>query len=421
MIKNPEEFLLSLIDYEKTGGMVRSLSPFWKALRKLGNPERKVRNPILIAGTKGKGSTALHIAQGLKNAGYRVGLFTSPHLVSFRERIQVNGKPIEDEAFSEILSWVSRILTGRGIRTVFQALTVTAFRYFYEMDVDFSVFEVGLGGRLDSTNVVRQKVTGITRIGYDHTKVLGKTLKEIAREKAGVLKRKIPTFSVRQSWSAKKVLVERAEELGVPLFFLSEDIFYRMISSNLDGSSFYLRFGGEDFELRTPAPGIFQVENAALASSILLFLGIKNPDFTGLKIPGRFEIVRKRPYVILDGAHNLLSIKVLFVSLEKLLPTSKIHLIFGINKDKAIKQILQFLKGRIEHLICTTSNNPRALDPDRLGEMARKVGIKSVSVERDLCKVLSILEKVEKFDAIVVTGSFYLIGEFKQHLFYKTW
>lgn len=414
-MKEPEKFLLSLIDYEKTGGMVRSLMPFRKALKKLGNPERELKNTILVVGTKGKGSVSMHIAKAISNIGYKVGLFTSPHLVSFRERIKINDKEISKERFAYILDMVSRRLPGRGIRTVFQALTATAFIYFLEEEVDFSIFEVGLGGRLDSTNVLRQERTAFTKIGYDHTKILGTTLKSIASEKAGVIKNRNPIFSARQRKGVGSILKDRADRFNAPLWELETDIPLGISEITVKGNHFSIKFFGRENEIFTPAPGIFQVENAAIAASVLLSLSLDKINFDGLKIPGRFEIINSQPYVVLDGAHNLLSMNALIQSVEYLLSPRRLYVVFGINRDKPIKKVLLTLKEKVYFLFTTQVPLPRAMPAPRISDIARSLGIKKVrSVSEPIHALQEAVKQAEPGDVVLVTGSFYLVGEIKK-------
>ena len=414
-MKDPEEYLLSLIDYEKTGGMVRSLKTFKEALKKLGNPEREVKNPIIVAGTKGKGSVAHHIAKGLMNAGFKVGLFTSPHLISFRERIKINDIPISKARFGKILEEVSQKLPGRGIRTVFQALTATAFIYFATDEVDFGVFEVGLGGRLDSTNVLRQIRTAFARIDYDHTKILGRSLGAIAKEKAGVIKNRSPVFSVKQRRAVRRVLIGVTKGFDIPFFELERDIPVSIKTLSLEGNRFELVFGGRKTEIWTPAPGIFQVENAALASSILLSLGVESIDFSELRVPGRFEILKEDPLVVLDGAHNMVSLKALLLSVEELISPKGYVVVLAMNRDKPIRRFLKALQEKVKHLIVTEVPIRRAMPAELIGSMAVSLGYRNVSVHKDPYDALNeAMAYTGSNDVVIVTGSFYLVGEIKR-------
>ncbi|HID11983.1 MAG TPA: bifunctional folylpolyglutamate synthase/dihydrofolate synthase, partial [Candidatus Latescibacteria bacterium] len=360
--REAEAFLFSLIDFEKRKGFVRSLEPFRAFLEELGNPHRKLPPSILVVGTKGKGSTVVHLVRGLMDQGFRVGSFSSPHLVRGTERIRINESEIPPERFAGYVARMKPVLHGRrGYRTVFEALTAMAFLYFVEEGVDWAVFEAGLGGRLDATNVVDQRCTVITRIGFDHTDILGDTMAQIAREKAAVIKSAQPVISTPQDPEALAVIERRAEEKGAPLTVLGRDVPFALLSADLRGSR--SRVG--DAVVETTLPGLFQAENAAVAHLALSALGYPVRSFRDLSLEGRFEVVQKEPLaLVLDGAHNPTAARALVRSIQALFPDRKqVHIVFGVSRGKDIRGILKALQELSPRFYFTRAQVIRAEKP----------------------------------------------------------
>ncbi len=410
-------YLYSLIDYEKKKGYVSSLEPFFEFLSQFDNPHKKIKNPILIVGTKGKGSVAHLIAGGLQSIGFKVGLYTSPHLVDIRERIRINGVKIPEKTFVEYLEKIKPKIEGkRGIRTVFETLTLMAFLYFIEEKVDYAVLEAGLGGRLDATNSVNQILTVITNIGYDHREILGNKLTQIAFEKASVIKNTSPVVVAKQHPSVYRVIDKIAKERGAPVFKLKDNVVYKLKEAQIERLKILYRglYGEKVFNLNQG--GLFQCKNVALSSLSLEILGFKDFNYENVKIEGRFEIVSRDPLIIVDGAHNAPAVDNLLKTAKKLLGEHCIF-IFGINKDKEVESVIKkIIKANPYHIILTRSKSPRASDPHELYKVFQSTGVdlKAISYAKDIKEALE--KAVTMGNKILVFGSFYLAGEAKEIL-----
>ena len=382
-----------------------------------------------IAGTKGKGSTAVFCANILAKSGFTVGLYTSPHLFDFRERIKIleNNKkyliPKKDviRIVNEMYPVLEKLRFTEefGKLSFFEVYTAIGFKYFLEKNIDFVVLETGLGGRLDATNVVLPLVSIITHIDYDHMDKLGYTLKEIAYEKAGIIKRNIPTVSTIQRTSVLKVLKKKCRERGSRLFLLNRDFFIENIRLRKDFSLFDFRFNSYYLkDLKIFMKGRVQIENASLAiMSILIVKDKFSIDFNikdGLMnsfVEGRFEIFSKDPLIIFDVAHNPSSFSVLKENIEFYYPNKKIILIFAASKDKDVKNMLNKIKA--EKIILTTFSNPRAIPPE---DILKKVKINAI-IEKDFKKAIELAKKIYKKDnLILITGSLFLVSDAKKYL-----
>lgn len=410
--KEAQDFLYSLIDYEKKKTYVESLDPFREFLQRIGNPHHYLKNPILIVGTKGKGSTSHFISYGLNSLGYKVGLYTSPHLTDMRERIKINGEKIPEDRFTYYISKLKPFIEKkRGMRTVFETLTSMAFLYFLDEDVDFCVLEAGLGGRLDATNVVNQILTVITPISFDHTHILGKKIYQIAREKSAVIKNQNPTVSAPQHLYAMEVIKNAAKKQKSPLYVLGKDAKFEIKRLSLNEIEIYYRGIQIKKVFKSFLTGKFQAKNMALAALALEVLGLKEFNFQETKIEGRFEILMKRPLLIVDGAHNTLSIKSSLDSMKKI-AGEYFSLIFGINKDKEVKKIVKLIiASNPSYVYLTKADTPRAMSPEELELIFLNFGfskVKSFSQPFEALKAA-----LSREDKILVTGSFYLAGEIK--------
>lgn len=410
--REAEAFLFSLIDFEKRKGFVRSLEPFRAFLEELGNPHHRLPPSILVVGTKGKGSTVAHLVRGLVDRGFRVGSFSSPHLVRVTERIRINGREIPPERFARYVERMRPALHGRrGYRTVFEALTAMAFLYFAEEEVDWAVFEAGLGGRLDATNVVDQVCTVVTRIGFDHMDILGDTLAQIAGEKAAVIKSSHPVISHPQEPEALTVIEGKTREQGAPLTVLGRDVPFRVLDAGLWGSR--SRVGEEVVE--TTLPGLFQAENAAVAYLALKALGHPVRRFWDPPLEGRFEVVQTEPVaVVLDGAHNPTAAHALARSIQALFSARQVHVVFGVSRGKDIRGILQALQVLSPYFYFTRAQVIRAEDPEEIVRHARSLGIRDFRVAFQAAEAFRQAQAAaQPGDLILVTGSFYLVGELK--------
>lgn len=369
-------------------------------LAALGNPERAYR-VVHVAGTNGKGSTCAMIEAGLRAAGVRTGLFTSPHLIEPTERIQIDGAQINPADFERAFNIVHETAEKLDLDchpTYFETVTAMAFWLFREKKVETAVIEVGLGGRLDSTNVVRPILTVITPIDFDHEAYLGHTLEAIASEKAGILKPGVPAVFARQRPEAAKVLEARAAELHVPVTHF-EDFEIRDLVIDARGS----RFSG----IVCPLAGEHQVDNAVTAALALRALGVSTDGVAEARWPGRIEHVSPNPDVILDGAHNPAGARALARYLERFYGGRRLWLIYGAMRDKAIDEVAGILFPRAAELVLTTPNTSRALRPEALAEFAGRGHIEpTVKSAIDYARASALPE-----DVIVITGSLFVVGE----------
>lgn len=372
-------------------------------LAALGNPERAFRS-VHIAGTKGKGSTALMLESVLRTAGLRTGLYTSPHLVHLLERIQIDGEPIEEGDFLHAMN-VLRSVMDRVRPTFFEIMTAAAFLLFRRAGVDTAVIEVGLGGRLDATNVITPVLSIITTIDYDHTETLGRTLAKIAREKAGILKPGVPAITSERKREPLTAIRTVARRLGSPLLELGRRI---RIKSTPPVVRFEMEVDGA--RVRLPAPGAHQAENAALVVAAARKLGIARRaierGIARARLPGRIEVVRRRPEVIVDVAHNPVAIRALRDTVGR--ARGRCWLVFGASGDKDVGAMLRTLRPIVDVAFVTRARSPRACPPERLAEAAPFPSVTIGSVAR---AVALALKRAAPRDRVLVTGSFYVVGE----------
>ncbi|MCE5185674.1 MAG: bifunctional folylpolyglutamate synthase/dihydrofolate synthase [Planctomycetaceae bacterium] len=401
-------------------------------LKGLGNPHNKIKS-VHIAGTKGKGSTATMLARMLEANGFKVGLYTSPHVITLHERISIGSVMISKKDMLDLMNRiepvVEKLLKKQSGPTFFEIMTAAAFLYFADKQVDLAVIETGLGGRLDSTNVVVPELVGITPISIDHQNLLGPTLDSIAKEKAGVIKKGIPVITVQQDPLAMRVLKKQATALKAPLTVTGKDIdfSYRFESSREHGphTRICLTTSTSRFEhLRVPLPGEHQAVNCGLALAMLD--GLKNKGYTiddqkaivglnSVKMEGRMEIIHQDPRILVDAAHNAASIRALIQAIGQHVPYDSLVIIFGCNNDKDIPGMLNELQYGADKVIFTRSNSPKAVSPSELAEMYSELCGKMCQTSLSLKEAIRIGESaISKEDLICVTGSFYLVGQAKQ-------
>lgn len=411
-----------------------------RLLAALGNPHRQFRS-VHVAGTKGKGSTAAMIESALRAAKHRTGFYTSPHLHTFRERIRVGGEMIPPDAVIAGVEKVKPLATVIPGLTAFEIMTALAFDYFRARRVEIAVLEVGLGGRLDSTNVVTPLVSVITSISYDHTAILGSTLPQIAREKAGIIKPGIPAVTSPQHDEALNVLEETAREKNAPLIQVTPDFQFQVadadfqvapVEQSLDGQKFTLTRQAETFDLslftldlQIGLLGKHQLVNAATALAALMVLrdqGIAIPDgairegLANVEWHGRFEILLRDPFIVADGAHNADSAHQLVETLHDTFPLARLHFIFGASVDKDIAGMFAELLPTAESLILTRSHNPRAADPSRLAGLAAKYQSETF-IAPDLASALrDARRRAGRGDVVCVTGSLFVVAEARETL-----
>jgi dihydrofolate synthase/folylpolyglutamate synthase len=369
-------------------------------LEALRNPERAYR-VVHVAGTNGKGSTCAMIDAGLRAAGVRTGLFTSPHLIEPTERIQIDGIPVSQRDFERAFNVVHETAEKLDLDchpTYFETVTAMAFWLFREKKVETAVVEVGLGGRLDSTNVVHPVLTVITPIDFDHEAYLGHTIEAIAGEKAGILKPGVPAVFARQRPEAAAVLEARAGELRVPVTRFKE-FEIRDLHMDARGS----RFSG----IVCPLAGEHQIDNAVTAALALRALGISPDGIKDARWPGRIEHVSPNPDIILDGAHNPAGARALARYLERFYGGRRIWLVYGAMRDKAIDEVAGVLFPVAAELVLTAPDTPRALRPEALAEFAGRGHIEP-TVESAIAYARA--DAAEE-DVIVITGSLFVVGE----------
>jgi dihydrofolate synthase/folylpolyglutamate synthase len=367
----------------------------------MGDPQNEYRI-LHIAGTKGKGSVAALCASALQKSGLKVGLYTSPHLEDYAERIQVDGVPIAHEDLIALVDEIKPNLTNIPEITTFEITTGLAYLYFARCKADAAVIEVGLGGRLDATNICLPDVTVITSISYDHTYLLGETLAEIAAEKGGIIKPGIPLVIAPQAAEARAAISRIAMERAAPLIEIGVDYQYHPVEKSLSGQSLDVwaaagsELGLSRIRLSIPLLGAHQVVNAATAYAALMVAkaaGMRVTDrgiqqgFQSVQWPGRFEILRQDPPLIIDSAHNRDSAQKLYNVLEDYFPGQKVVLVFGASEDKDIPGMLTELLPAVHQVVMTKSTHPRAAEPDELVAIAGQLNctaIASSSVEQAL-------------------------------------
>jgi len=425
------DYILRFADYERLprSAVVFDLRRVELLLERLGKPQDTARS-VHIAGTKGKGSTAAMVAAILTRAGYRVGLYTSPHLLSFTERIQVDGTPIAEDTFARLTAVIKPEVEAvnrdgiYGELTTFEILTALAFTCFREAGVDYQVLETGLGGRLDATNVVSPEVAVITSISYDHVDVLGDTLSQIATEKAGIIKAGITVVCAPQFPEAMTVIAGVCRERGARLVRV-DNLSWHRTEFSPDGQSFHLQGQHREYDLNIPLLGEHQLENAAVAIAaveVLTELGsrVSSGDIAnglvGLNWPGRLQVLQRQPWVIVDGAHNAYSVQRLGEGLRQYFTFDRLIVIFGASADKPVASMAAELASFASEVIVTRSRNPRAVAPSMLVQELSKLGIVTETAGSVAAAVELALARAGSKDLICATGSIFVIAEVMEYL-----
>ncbi len=425
-----EQYLHSFVDYETIPGISfasadYSLEHVKELLHRLGNPHLAART-VHIAGTKGKGSIAAMIARVLTVSGYRTGLYTSPHLHDLRERIRVNGSLILEEEFASLMTELkpcfeamSRDSTCRQL-TFFEALTVLAFDYFSKRQTDFQVLEVGLGGRLDATNVAEPEVCVITPISLEHTQVLGDSLEKIAYEKAGIIKTGSLVVSSPQPEEVARVIDDVCHQRKASLIRVGEDVTWHEVASDLCQQSFTVEAKMSTYQITIPLLGDYQVENAATAVATLEVLASLGFRITAEDIarglaqvdwPGRFQILRHQPIVLVDGAHNVASTRRLVENINTYFDYDQVFLIIGTSCDKDISGMVKELVALSPQVVVTSSSHPRAASTSTVAAQFVNQGIEPEVVENVAQALSRTLSLAGKQDLICVTGSLFVVAE----------
>ena len=435
-----KQYLASLANYEKNTryNYRAAFKPgrFKEFLKLIGNPQNSLKI-IHVAGTKGKGSACVFTAYILREAGFSVGLYTSPHLVDFRERIRIL-KPglaqgnfrgadfegmIPPKEIARLVRGLKPLVAGYnrharfGPLSFFEVYTALAFLYFKNQQVDFTVLETGLGGRLDATNAAAALVVGITPISLEHTDKLGNTLAKIAAEKSGIIKQSgIAVISSPQDPPARKVIFLRCQKFRAKLFEVGRQIKYTIV-----GQGASIRGLKNDYvNLRLNLIGEHQVANAALAVGMVEALSLRGFNIPASAIkrglaravwPGRCELIRKYPSVVLDGAQNLASARILKKAIQDHFSYRKLILILGISQDKDIAGICRCLASLADEVVLTRANTPRAAAPEQFAGYFKPKPYLTHSVKE--AKILG-LDLAGRQDLILITGSLFVVGEFKK-------
>lgn len=438
------DWIYSFIDFsakrlDKYAAAEFNLERMVRLMHLMGDPQR--RYPTLhLAGTKGKGSVSSLCASALTAGGYRTGFYTSPHLEDFRDRFRVDGRWIPPEAVTEIVARLQGLAPEVPGITTFELTTAIGFEWFAREHVDVAVIEVGLGGRLDATNILTPRVSVITALSYDHMALLGDTLTLIAGEKAGIIKPGVPVVSAPQHDESLVVLERIAAERGCTLTLTGRDVQFKSVAHSLDGQTFdvwtaehsrqlaALRAAGQPVaawrpdRLEIPLLGAHQVENAATAYAALQALGATGlplsadairDGFKRVKWPGRFEVMHRSPFVVIDGAQNRESAQRLREAVDAYFEGRRLVLVFGASADKDIAGMFRELLPRAAVVVTTQAVHPRAADPDELAEQVRGQGftgpIESVGpVHRALSRARD-LAGAE--DVVLATGSLFVVSE----------
>ena len=426
--------VMGLADFERSthspGHSAFHLERISLLMERLGDAHFAVPT-VHIAGTKGKGSTCAMIASILAAQGYRVGLYTSPHLHSATERIRVNGEPVSQRQFADVVEsiWpvVEDVATtgGYGGVTTFEAMTAMAFVHFRQIKADFQVMEVGLGGRLDSTNIVKPRVCAITSISLDHTATLGDTRAKIAFEKAGIIKPGVPVVVAPQPEDAMQVIADIACDREAPLISVEERFSWHKLSSDIQRQAFTLSREGKKYELETPLIGDYQMENAATAVAIaetLASQGVRLDDATierGIREvhwPARMQVLATREkagrLLVVDGAHNPYSMERLVEAVRGHFSYDRLFLIFGALSGHSAEGMLQALLPLSPKVLATHSRHPRSASGTTIAEVATALGLEVVSTSEDVGEATrAALKMAGREDFVLATGSLSVAAE----------
>ncbi len=408
-------FLYSLGNEVKTAKY--GLERITALLAALGNPER-LRRIVHVAGTNGKGSVCAMIESGLRAAGLRTGLFTSPHLVEPTERIRIDGCPVTDAqfsaAFERVHACAERLLNEEAIDfhpTYFETVTAMAFLLFQELGTEAVVLEVGLGGRLDATNVVMPELCVITPVDFDHEALLGKSLEAIAGEKAGILKLGVPAVFAAQRPEARTTLEARATELGIEVIHAQERWCTDDLQLSAQGSDFTVRDGGE-MQIHCALAGEHQVANAVTAVAALDRFGIGGDaierGIAAARWPGRLDRISTTPEIILDGAHNPAGARALAAYIERFYSKRHVVMIYGAMRDKAVDEVAGILFAHADEVIATAPRQSRAVDPETIRAIGDHPNVRTTG---DLPAAVAMASGGDDNRVIFITGSLFLVGE----------
>lgn len=405
-------------------GIKLGLNNIRSLLKQLGDPQKRLRC-IHIAGSNGKGSTAAFLLSILKHSGYKTGLYTSPHLIDFTERIRLNDREIQRAEVVRLTRKIRAICKRSGLNniTFFEFVTALAFKFFEQESADPVIVEVGLGGRFDATNVIKPLLSIVTSISMEHQLYLGRTLSDIAREKAGIIKKKVPVISAVQPPQARNYIRNKCNKLDSPLYQLGQDVASRKLSPakfNYNGLHLHLK------QLQCGLLGDHQIRNASLAITACEVLSDKNFHITAKGIaagiqktvwPGRLEIIRRNSNIVLDGAHNPAAWKALRKAIETYFQSKRIFLLLGVMDDKDISRMIHILAPLAYAIIFCRPNMERAAKKNLLEQRIHfSIKKKVFWVEKPSFAIDKALRMASKQDLICVTGSLFVVGEIRQYL-----
>lgn len=419
------QFLNSLINFEQTAPTYCEfkLERFLGLLKDLDHPEKQLKNVILVAGTKGKGSVCHFLESALHHCGLRTGHFTKPHLISVTERIKVATQPIPEPGLARLLTKI-KTLIKRHKATYFEAITALGFLFFLENNLDYTILEVGLGGRLDTTNVTEPIISVLTLIGLDHLEILGHSITKIALEKTGIIRKNGYVVCSKQRPMAWNIIKKRIADTNAELFLIGRDLKIENEKVTSDGSRFTIKIDKNRLDFTIPVLGRHQIENAATAIGVLQRLMTLDKRITwdgiaqGLqkvKIPARCQIVRRKPLIMVDVAHNPDSALALNQTIQDCFKKD-IVLIFGSSKGKLVDEILKALLPISKKVILTKAKSPRAFEPKELFKLVEPYSIPCRITKSVREAIGEGLRKLNEGEMVVVTGSFYIAGEALQIL-----
>lgn len=399
----------------------------YKLLEYMGNPEKSLKF-IHIAGTNGKGSTTSMIAEILMGAGYKVGMYTSPFIEEFEERIQINRNNIPKEKLASLMDEVKAavdkvIEDGYSHPTEFEIITVLMLLYFKKENIDFGVIEVGLGGTLDSTNVITPVLQVITSISFDHTNLLGNTLEEIAGEKAGIIKSGIPTVIYPQKAEALKVIENKCSEMNSKLYIANCDNFKFENVVNEDRPYQLLKYNNE-VDILLPLLGEHQITNLSVAMTSIEVLNNINmtnilldrivKSIKNVKWKGRLEVLSKNPYVVIDGAHNIQGIETLSRNIKKYFKYENLYLILGILADKDVQEMIKVIAPMAKKIYAVTPNSIRAELAEDLKREIIKYNENCEAYDDYKEAYLTAINDANENDFVLASGSLYMIGDMRK-------
>ncbi len=424
-VQNLSDFLGTLPDLgARPQGAMRAadftLERIGALLRKLGDPQQAYPS-LHVAGTNGKGSVCALCAAALQAQGYKVGLFSSPHVDGALRGIVIDGKIIDLADLEETFQLIVPHLRAADGWTQFEIVTALAFVHFARSQVDAAVIEVGLGGRLDATNVLAPLVSVITSIDYDHTSILGNSLAEIATEKAGIIKPSVPLILAPQAAEARKAILGVAKSQAAPVTEVGKDILFERVSLDLHGQTLRVwqpTAPSEVVELQIALLGAYQIENAATAYAALSALNqrglpvsavVIQRGFAAARWPGRFEVLQDDPPLVLDAAHTPAAARALRIALDEYFPDRPVTLILGVSADKDLEGLLAPLRPRLQQVIAAQSPHPRAMPAAELAERVASFRIPAISEPDALAALRTGFGQAKKSGVLLVAGSVFLV------------